>query len=48
MIEDKELGSRDEALAHIKQRQEELTQLNTAPTVAENATTEEQPEEETL
>ena len=48
VIEDKELGSRDEALAHIKQRQEELTQLNTAPTVAENATTEEQPEEETL
>ncbi len=38
VIEDKELGSRDEALAHIKQRQEELTQLNTAPTVAENET----------
>jgi len=29
VIEDKELGSREEALAHIKQRQAELTELNT-------------------
>jgi hypothetical protein len=47
VIEDKELGSREEALAHIKQRQAELTELNTAPTIANNETVEAQPEEET-
>jgi hypothetical protein len=47
VIEDKELGSREEALAHIKERQAELAELNTAPTIANNETVEAQPEEET-
>ncbi|MBK6878663.1 MAG: hypothetical protein IPG99_20065 [Ignavibacteria bacterium] len=51
VIEDKELGSRDEALAHIKQRQAELTELNTTGNnlkPVENQNENEEPPEENL